>query len=317
MTGNQVTVVFGSDENYARPMTVAARSVLDTLDPAYRLRLCILDMGISVSTKALVTKSVASPRVELLWVDTLQERVRGLPTNWGFISSAGYARLFIPSVLPSDVSRALYLDCDVLVRRSVHELYLSDMHGLPALGCQDSQSPFVSSTYAVPLWYRAGLAAGDPNINSGVLLMDLDLWRAEDITSEALRYLTDGRYHFAQDQEAINAVLAGRCATVDPRWNQQSEIFQRPYQAIQAWSEETLDRVLTDPWIVHYSNTVKPWHYGDPHPRVDEWFEMLDRTAFSGWRPTWRRHVARRIRTSARHRARSFGGGLLRRLRLR
>jgi lipopolysaccharide biosynthesis glycosyltransferase len=45
------------------------------------------------------------------------------------------------------------------------------------------------------------------------------------ITEQALEYLTDGGHDFAQDQESINAVLPGKIKQMDPRWNQQSELF--------------------------------------------------------------------------------------------
>jgi lipopolysaccharide biosynthesis glycosyltransferase len=286
MRNDKVTVVFAADSGYARPLTVAARSVIDTVDQGVRLELCVLDMGIEPSDRALMEASFEHPAVELVWVDKLQDRVAQFPNTWPIITRATYARIYIPEVLP-DTERALYLDCDVMARQSVSDLHSCDMGDAWAMGSPDVQAPFVP--FGVPNWYEAGRSAGDLNFNAGVLLMDLEAWRTHGLTEELLRYLTDGRHLRAQDQEAINAVLAGRIGEMDPRWNQQAEIFwegiQYHYEAFLPYRDAVLEDVRVDPWIVHFSSQPKPWHWGCDHPFLDEWFRNLDRTAYRGWRP--------------------------------
>ena len=180
----------------------------------------------------------------MIWVDSLVERVANFPNTWPIITRATYARIYIPEVLP-DVERALYLDCDVLARRNVGELFHAEMNGYWALASPDVQAPFVP--FGVPNWHAAGRSAGDLNFNAGVLLMDLDAWRREGLTESLLRYLTDGRHLRAQDQEAINAVLGCRIGEMDPRWNQQAEIFwegiQYHYEAFLPYTCECLAEI--------------------------------------------------------------------------
>jgi len=173
-----------------------------------------------------------------------------------------------------------------MARRCVGDLFFSDMTGFAAMAVPDVQSPFVSSPYGVPYWFESARAAGEFNFNAGVMLMDLVAWRKERVTDEALRYLTDGRHQFAQDQEALNVVLAGRIGQLDPRWNQQAELFWKQYEVMQPNARAAVDNLKKDPWIVHFSNREKPWHYGYQHPFLHEWFMHLEQTAFAGWRPT-------------------------------
>ena len=53
MSADKVTVVFSADKNYARPLTVAARSVIATLHANRRLDIYVLDMGIDEDEKPL------------------------------------------------------------------------------------------------------------------------------------------------------------------------------------------------------------------------------------------------------------------------
>jgi lipopolysaccharide biosynthesis glycosyltransferase len=81
--------------------------------------------------------------------------VAHLPNTWAQITRATYARLYISEVLPSS-TRALYLDCDLIARRSVGELFDLDMNGKAALAVPDMQSPFVSSHQKAINVIRAG-----------------------------------------------------------------------------------------------------------------------------------------------------------------
>ena len=80
-----------------------------------------------------------------------------------------------------------------------------------------------------------------------------------------MQCLTDGRHLRGEDQEAINAVLGHRIGQVDPRWNQQAEIFwtalDTHYEKFLPYSQETVALIRNDPWIIDYCNAVKPWHH--------------------------------------------------------
>jgi lipopolysaccharide biosynthesis glycosyltransferase len=292
----KVTVALAADDGYARPLTVAAQSVIANLHAGVELDLCVLDAGIGDESRRLMEESLRNPLVNVVWVDSLQDAVAALPNTWNAITRAGYARLFLPEKLP-DAERVLYLDCDTMARRDVSDLFDLDMGDSIAMGVLDVQAPYVP--FGVPRWFEQGRHAADVNFNSGVLLIDLARWRAEDATKELLEYLTDGRHLRGQDQEAINAVCGARIGSLDPRWNQQGEIFwddlQFHYEEFLPFSREELRQVRDDPWIVHFSNQPKPWRFGCTHPLVAEWFEYLDQTAFAGWRPPAPSYVRRQV----------------------
>jgi lipopolysaccharide biosynthesis glycosyltransferase len=280
------------DDQYAQPLAVAAKAVL-MFQPD--VEIYVLDMGFTAENRQKVEASLDTSHARTVWVETLQDRVSDLPNTWASITRAGYARLFIPEIVQSE--RAIYLDCDVMARRSVDDLYNAEMDGNVALATYDVQSPFVP--FGVPDWYESGRAAGDPNFNSGVMLMDLDAWRGENATTKLLEYLS-GRHLRAQDQEAINAVLGARIGLMDPRWNQQAEIFwkgyEHAYERFLPFRPDELSLVRADPWLVHFSNQPKPWQVGCEHPRLEEWRSVRDTTAFAGQRPVAPpQHVLRKI----------------------
>jgi lipopolysaccharide biosynthesis glycosyltransferase len=280
-------VVMAADDGYARPLAAAGRSVIRHLGGDRSLEFYVLDMGISPSNRRAIEASFRRPGVEVIWLTSGQEAVKGLPT-YGWFTTAAYARLLIPTLLPQQVERALYLDCDLVVRRCIGELYDSEMNGSVALAVPDQGAAFVACPWGVGGWFELGRSASDHNFNTGVMLMDLAQWRRDAIGQAAIDYArTHGtREHpLNVDQESLNATAGRRMASVDPRWNQQGELFQSANAVVLPYPRDVVENLRKDPWIIHYSTGGKPWKFGCAHPWVDEWFTNLDETEFRGWRP--------------------------------
>ena len=153
-----------ADDGYARPLAAAGRSVIRHLGEGRSLEFYVLDMGISPANRAAIEASFRSPRVEVIWLTSGQQAVKGLPI-YGWFTTAAYARLLIPDLLPQHVERALYLDCDLVVRRCIGELYDSEMSGCLALAVPDQGAAFVASPWGVGGWFELGRSPSDHNFN--------------------------------------------------------------------------------------------------------------------------------------------------------
>ncbi len=309
MPDSRIPVVLAADDRFSRPLATTVRSIVAHLTPGRELDLHLCDMGIAPANRALIEQAAGHPSVRLEWISNLGGLVAQLPASLPHISRATYARLHIPDILPQSVDKALYLDCDLIVRRCVGDLFAEPVGDFAVLAVADAASPFVSSVYGLPHWAALDRRAEEMNCNAGVLLMNLAAWRADDLAARALRYLTTTRYVSMGDQQAINAVLAGRIGALDPRWNQQTEHFDMQFQVTLPYPGEQLAQLLADPWIVHYTTHVKPWDYQSRHPFRDEWFARLDETPYRGWRPSRSRYLVRTGGHLARAAAARLAGG--------
>ncbi len=84
--------------------------------------------------------------------------------------------------------------------------------------------------------------------NSGVLLVNIPGWIEQDVTRRAVDFLqTYGDQLSYPDQDALNAVLAGKWGELPRHWNKQVMRIGRPEAA-----------PFGKPGIVHYT-TRKPW----------------------------------------------------------
>jgi lipopolysaccharide biosynthesis glycosyltransferase len=313
MSGKLVRVAFASDDGYARPLAVAGRSVIRHLGTDRNLELYLLDMGISELNRRKIEESFAGPQVKVNWITGTPEAVAGLPSGGPWLTSSAYARLLLPDLLPADVDRVLYLDCDLVVRRCVGELYDLELDGAIALAVLDMGSPFVCSLWGLGGWFESGRAASDPNFNTGVMLMDLAAWRREQIGQTVLEYARtcDPDHPLVVDQESLNATFGLRIRSIDPRWNQQSELFSNAHASLLPYPRERVNALRKDSWVIHYSLASKPWQSDCSHPWVNEWYRNLDETAYRGWRPPWLiptvRQSGRKTFEAARQTLRRFG----------
>ena len=122
---------------------VMLRSVIANLSSDRLLAVHILHGGINERNRLDLMTSLRRDRVSLQFLAAKPETLAGLPL-WGRMSVATYYRLLITRLLPSAVSRAIWLDCDLVVTDDLARLWDMDLAGRHALAVQDHGVPFVS-----------------------------------------------------------------------------------------------------------------------------------------------------------------------------
>lgn len=282
---HRIALACAADDAFAMPLAVMLRSALDTLSDPHSLEAFILDGGITEANRDRLERSLASPRLELRFVAPGPQALAGI-RHRGRVSRTAYFRILAPDLLPASMSRAIYLDADVLVAADLARLWAEPQRGLPVLAVRDAGAPKVSSPRGLLNHRELGLASELGYFNSGVMVLDLALWREEQLTSRLLGYLESHAHAIRWwDQDALNAVLAGRWGELDPRWNQIPQVWEPAGGDHDAFPASVRELVIRDPWIVHYSTWSKPWHWNCSHPARGRFFEVVDRTEWAGWRP--------------------------------
>lgn len=181
------------------------------------------------------------------------------------ITRATYARLFIARVLDPSIARVLYLDCDIVCMGSLAPLWQTDLAGAVFGATVDAVSGDTTGRHATNA--RIGMPPDQPYYNSGVLLIDLDAWRAKQVEARLCAFVRAmGSRLGGHDQDAINAVLNAEIHPIDPIWN------------FQAVPENRFDG---SPRLIHYSGSRKPW---DLDPRNALAVHYLRAKAMSPWR---------------------------------
>ena len=194
----------------------------------------------------------------------------------GRISSAAYLRLYLADKL-KDVSKVLYLDCDMILLGDIKDLWAYDVSPYVAAVVKDAADINLS---------HLGKLTPKAYFNSGMMLINLDQWEKNKIQDKLFKLL-DQKIHFRfHDQDLLNLALNNKVSFIDSKWNlipSRTNKYVIKYVAIIA--RMSLERVLKLNTIIHYAASKKPWHYLSSHPLKFLWWKHLRRTEFSNFVP--------------------------------
>lgn len=273
-----ITVVTLADAAYAMPLAVMVRSLLDHLSPKRSVRVLVVDGGIGDSEKRLLRASWEDspgwPRARIEFVPPAYGGSTDLPV-WGRLSVLTYSRISAAAYVPDDCKRLIVLDSDVLVLTDIGRLFDIDLGGAVVAAAQDPYIPLVSSLDGLSRYAKLGLTPECKYFNAGVMVADTGKWRRERVAERAFDFVArhwQSLHHY--DQDCLNAVLAGHWKELDPRWQ---------------WHPRTRFSLGLpsggDPWIVHFSGSLKPWLYQASTAADARFYEILNHTAWKGWQP--------------------------------
>lgn len=166
-------------------------------------------------------------------------------------TESAYLRLALPEALAAEYDRLLYLDSDVVVQGGDWGALLGVDLGGFAVGAVRDNVQWRTPGRVPEQFRRFGWPAA-PYFNSGLLLIDLPTFRAQDLMARAIAL---GRAEkdrlIGHDQTLLNCLLRGRWAELSPAWNWQF-----------TWASQLFE-ATEDAHLVHFIGPVKPWRDED------------------------------------------------------
>lgn len=291
---NPIHVVLAADQNYAMPLTVAICSAARSCDRTRQLVFNVIQNGISLDVRNKIEsslKKIGFVNAQINWLAVPLERFEGLKIAQTYITPMTYARLLVPDILPVELEKVLYLDCDIVVNDNLGELWDMDLGEKSLYAARDSIR--VSDPRGIVNYRELGIPPDTKYFNAGVLLINLMKWRKLFISDQVFGYLRT--YHEIiqlNDQEAMNAILWNDWEELEYRWNWQ--IVWRGYRL--GWAKRLWIPEADKKSIIHFSTEEKPWLPGCDYEEKKYFFEHLDRTEWVGWRVPWWKEVVGRSR---------------------
>lgn len=282
-----MNVVFACDNNYVPLLTISAVSFLvNNQNDFDEINIFILDDGISESNKNKVNSILSEYKCNISFIKTkkieeLDFKVLSLERE-DIASLTTYARLFIPSLLPDDVDKLLYLDCDSIIVDSFKQLWQEDISDYYCAAVQDCSN----TSYMEAL----GIPRNEKYYNAGVLLINLEKWREDNVENQFMEFLTDNQQRYYQhDQGVLNNIFKNKIKTVSPKYNLQGYFqfldynLSRKYACIEIeyYSREIMDDARKNPVFLHFcaADYFRPWKNPN-HPYFKEFEYYADLAGF-------------------------------------
>lgn len=276
----KLNVLYSTDSNYATHAAASIYSLLYNNKSFDEIDVYIIDDNISEDVKNKFGELVSGfPNAKLIFYpfEKLQPKLK-IKETW--FAMVGYARLMLSEI--TDEDKILYIDCDTIVNRSLEELWNTDMSGYCVAGVQDN--PALYALEAV------GMNRNDRYINSGVMLINLKLWKEKKVEEKIIQMIKEHNgFVLHHDQGIINGVCKNSIKILPPKYNTMSQFFSLKAKQIKSlydinnyYTQEDLDEAVSNPVIVHYINKFfnRPWIKSCSHPMKNLYIEYLEKTPF-------------------------------------
>ncbi|RXI98199.1 glycosyltransferase family 8 protein [Anaerobacillus alkaliphilus] len=245
-------IVSATNENYAEPLAVMLTSLLKNRKHDSFVHIFILYGDLIEVTKAKLERAIKKYNGSVTFIKMNVQLFENFPLSRGgqnYISHEAYYRILIPEVLSKDISRALYLDCDMIVRDDISKLWEISIEGYDLAAVDESR--VLSERKRDKRINRLSLPTSAYYFNSGLLFMNLKRWREKRISTEVIQFIEANPNKLnLLDQDALNAVLHNRWLRLGDKWNFTKAHSKRLplYKAA----------------ILHFTGPDKPWDTDNP-----------------------------------------------------
>jgi len=274
-------IAFCTDTNYIMPTGVAMISICENnKEEEITFHLVITDEGASpyeVDEKVKPMVEIAEKygkeyKIYRLSSETLKEFVC---SGADYISTTAFARIFLPNLLSKSIAKVLYLDCDIIVDGSLRELWNTNL---------DYDCPFAAAIDATCLTQYNHFENKGKKMsiycNSGVLLINLDCWRHENLVENTIGCANEFKFPLL-DQDVLNYLYYDKFLEINPTYNYQI-LYDFSGCSFIPKSHSTLVESIKDhPIIIHYICPNKPWKK-EYCPRRVVWERYLNMSVWKG-----------------------------------
>jgi len=185
--------------------------------------------------------------------------------NHEWVSKPTYYRLLSSEILPEEIQKVIYLDCDIAVVGDIKPLWNTDISGKAMAGvvdCDEEKNRI-----------RLGLPSQYTYVNAGMALYNLEYWRQHSISTRFFEFIREHEEELLlMDQDVVNGVLCDKMILVSERYNFQVAFFVKRFW--KSYPEDFRQRLLKENKeisIVHYVGEMKPWdfkYYGFPYYEI-------------------------------------------------
>ena len=179
-----LNILVCTDNNYVVPLAALLNSLAET---ANNNKLTIHWFALEVSKLNIKKISALSGRLgyEIKVYNFSASKISPKFFTSGRITSAAYLRLYLADQI-KNVNKVLYLDCDMIILGNIHSLWNYSLGEKVAAVVKDAEN--------INLSHLGKLIPGN-YFNSGMMLINIDLWRSYKIQNKLFKLLNQ-KIHF-------------------------------------------------------------------------------------------------------------------------
>lgn len=280
-----MNIVLATDNNFVQHCGVTIKSITSNNKD---VNFYLLTEGLSPANTRLLESVAEENGCSLEFCIVPSDIVRFFPMSKmasSHISIATYYRLFITSLIPGDVDKVIYLDCDMVIRDSLSALWETDVTNAPLCAVYQ-HNEWADNNGS---WERLRIPREYGYFNAGCLVMNLDYLRKNNFQHKAIEYINNHYERIiSHDQDVLNAMFYKEAIPLDCKWNYLPLFWSKKFKTDEFplkchYKEEKCSKYF-EPIIIHYVSKPKPWEYGCDNPYTSEYFKYLLMTPWKDYK---------------------------------
>lgn len=258
-----INIAFILDESYFMPTCVAMTSIIcnKNFDTVYNFYIIAKEVSEN-SIQILKKFEEINIKINIINVENCK-KYKDLEKKDFPVTTAALLKFDLANLLPCSVNKVLYLDGDIIVQKDLTELYNTDISCEYAGVIKDYRGITLKGDFRERLKINH-----NAYFNSGVLLLNLDLIRKDNLPVKLLEYRISG-VNYYMDQDAFNVVFKENVKYLSFYFNLQLSCwrFAKSEELANYYNLLTCNdkyEYIKKSIILHYT-ADKPWKYYDYH----------------------------------------------------
>ena len=253
--------MYASDDNYAWLMGISMISLFENNKESKDINVFLFGDNLSMDNQNMMTSIAEKYGRKCYHVDVEKINIPQVLMSERYPKST-FSRLFAYDLLPREVEKLIYLDCDTIVMGSLEDMYNMDVEGKAFLATRDCMGKAYKR--------KIGLKESDTYINAGVMLMNMKRLREIPIADRMVKFVD--KYAEAMtyaDQEIVNGIFQDDLGILPVEYDMQSQFVQYDYEEIvrirhphRFYTKEEIEYGKEHPKIYHYTTCmldIRPW----------------------------------------------------------
>ena len=268
LDSNDVVIILSSSNEFSIYLAVCVKSILLNASDAHYYNIIVLERNITDGNKKnILNMARYMNNVSISFFNvTYAMKDFNFYLNSTRLSQETYYGLIVPYVL-SDIDKAIIMDCDMIAKHDLADLYFEDLGDKVIGGVNDIvlqgwlNDRKMNDTY---YYYTEYLHISNPYkcFNCGLVLLDFKKYR--ELVSEKIiaEYINNYQLRVV-DQDIFNILLEGKSKLIDFRWNHmicEGETIKKAISDAPKEVRNAFQESRKAPYIIHYAGDQKPWN---------------------------------------------------------
>lgn len=275
-----MNILCATDDNFVPYCGIMLTSLFEN-NQNHKLKVFILTESLNEENMRMFSSLSKKYGQDIKIIKVSPEKFKGCPIDpeHDHVSIATYYRLAVTELIPSDISKILYLDGDIIVTNDLMDFYKMDISPYAGAAIRD----VAYNDQSIYSRLNINQKPENPYFNAGVLLMNLDYWRINQISRKCMQYIKNNTDKIVfHDQDTLNAVLLHDTISVSPKYNLQSGfIIKSIMEKYDSCTKQRILETAESPHIVHFTGSAKPWFKGSKHPYAKLWLKYKKKSLWA------------------------------------